>query len=132
MNSINLSGEILMGNTMRRVTKNGKEFIEFFLKVKRYTDPMAEKTYYDFIRCRAWGKTADYILINFATGDWMTLTGSYYIDKYGEKPTYWHYVSVAEAEGKRLTDIKPGITPKAKKKKEKREETPPDVSKIKW
>lgn len=119
-----------MGNTMRRITKNGKEFIEFILKVKRYT--VAEKTYYDFIRYWAWNRVADYILMNFATGDWLTLTGSYYIDKYGDKPTYWHYINVSEADGKRLTDIKPGPTPKEKKKKEKRQEIPPDVSKIRW
>lgn len=107
MNTISLCGTLWLGNTVKRKTKNNKTFIDFHLKVLRYVEAETNKSYYDFISCRAWGYVAVHILDHFKTGDVACVVGGYYIDKLmgaDGRYTYYHYVNVRLFEGQSINN----------------------------
>lgn len=78
MNQVSLTGRITHTPEVK-VTQSGKHVLDFTIAVRE----TAEIT--NFVKCRAWEKTAD-IINDYATkGSNLAITGSLKVDKYTDK-----------------------------------------------
>ena len=68
MNTVTLMGRIASDLELKR-TQNGKVMMSFMLAVSRQKDTT------DFIRCTAWGKSAEFISKYFTKGRMIALLG---------------------------------------------------------
>ena len=68
MNTVTLMGRIASDLELKR-TQNGKVMMSFMLAVSRQKDTT------DFIRCTAWGKSAEFISRYFTKGRMIALLG---------------------------------------------------------
>lgn len=68
MNTVTLMGRIASDLELKR-TQNGKVMMSFMLAVSRQKDTT------DFIRCTAWGKSAEFISRYFTKGSMIALLG---------------------------------------------------------
>lgn len=68
MNTVTLMGRIASDLELKR-TQNGKVMMSFMLAVSHQKDTT------DFIRCTAWGKSAEFISRYFAKGSMIALLG---------------------------------------------------------
>ena len=80
MNSICLIGNIC-NDLEIKTTQNGVEFLDFTVAVRR----QYKKDETDFIRCRAWQKTAAFVTGYFSKGKQIALTGQLRVDSYVDK-----------------------------------------------
>ena len=98
MNKIMLHGR-MADNAELKVNINGTEYCNFTIAVDRYMGKDKEKQA-DFIKCKAFSKTASLINTYFKKGKEIVADGSLHFDKYdkdGEKRTY-AYVTVEHVE----------------------------------
>lgn len=89
MNSVNLMGR-LCGDIELKTTQNGSICTNFSLAVDRYAN--GNKTT-DFIRCVAWGKTAENIGKFFHKGDMLAVSGSIKTGSYTDRNGAKHYTT---------------------------------------
>lgn len=84
MNSVNIMGRIATDLTLRPVRSSAGVVLNFRVAVDRYAGG-GKVT--DFIRCTAWGKTAERICTYLTKGNMIAITGSLttgdYIDRNG-------------------------------------------------
>ena len=84
MNSVNIMGRIATDLTLRPVRSSAGVVLNFRVAVDRYAGG-GKVT--DFIRCTAWGKTAEMICNYFAKGNMIAISGSLttgdYVDRKG-------------------------------------------------
>ena len=84
MNSVNIMGRIATDPTLRPVRSAAGVVTNFKVAIDRYA---SGKKFTDFIRCTAWGKTADMICNYFAKGNMIAISGSLttgdYVDRKG-------------------------------------------------
>ena len=82
MNSVNIMGRIATDLTLRPVRSSAGVVLNFRVAVDRYAGG-GKVT--DFIRCTAWGKTAERICTYLTKGNMIAITGSLttgeYIDR---------------------------------------------------
>lgn len=82
MNNVNIIGRIATDLTLRPVRSAAGVVTNFKVAIDRYA---SGKKFTDFIRCTAWGKTADMICNYFAKGNMIAISGSLttgeYIDR---------------------------------------------------
>ena len=82
MNSVNIMGRIATDLTLRPVRSSAGVVLNFRMAVDRYAGG-GKVT--DFIRCTAWGKTAERICTYLTKGNMIAITGSLttgeYIDR---------------------------------------------------
>lgn len=84
MNSVNIMGRIATDLTLRPVRSSAGVVLNFRVAVDRYAGG-GKVT--DFIRCTAWGKTAERICTYLTKGNMIAITGSLttgdYVDRNG-------------------------------------------------
>ena len=84
MNSVNIMGRIATDLTLRHVRSSAGVVLNFRVAVDRYAGG-GKVT--DFIRCTAWGKTAERICTYLTKGNMIAISGSLttgdYIDRNG-------------------------------------------------
>lgn len=80
MNKVILQGRLVANPEMRQ-TQNGKQVVNFTVAVNR---PF-QKDATDFIRCQAWGKTAETIAKYVAKGDGIIVEGSWETGSYKDQ-----------------------------------------------
>ncbi len=84
MNTVQLIGRLTKDPELR-FTQNGKEVLSFSLAVDRTYKGNDGKTEVDFIRCQAWGKTAENIAKFLSKGSRVAVVGSIQVRKYTDK-----------------------------------------------
>ena len=84
MNSVNIMGRIATDLTLRPVRSSASVVLNFRVAVDRYAGG-GKVT--DFIRCTAWGKTAERICTYLTKGNMIAISGSLttgdYVDRNG-------------------------------------------------
>ena len=84
MNSVNIMGRIATDLTLRPVRSSAGVVLNFRVAVDRYAG-VGKVT--DFIRCTAWGKTAERICTYLTKGNMIAISGSLttgdYVDRNG-------------------------------------------------
>lgn len=84
MNNVNIMGRIATDLTLRPVRSAAGVVTNFKVAIDRYA---SGKKFTDFIRCTAWGKTAEMICNYFAKGNMIAISGSLttgdYVDRKG-------------------------------------------------
>lgn len=80
LNQIMIAGR-LTSDPELKTTQNGKEFCDFQIAVNRPSSPGAESSA-DFIPCRAWSKTAQFISNYFKKGQAIFVQGRLNVSKY--------------------------------------------------
>lgn len=81
MNKVILMGRLTRDPEMR-TTQSGKSVVRFTLAVNRRFKDSSGNYPTDFINCRAWDKTAEFVARYFRKGDMMALVGSIQTSKY--------------------------------------------------
>lgn len=89
MNNVNLMGR-LCGEIELKRTQNGNVCTNFSLAVDRYAN--GNKTT-DFIRCVAWGKTAENISKFFHKGDMLAIQGNIRTGSFTDRNGSKHYTT---------------------------------------
>ncbi len=84
MNTVQLIGRLTKDPELR-FTQNGKEVLSFSLAVDRTYKGNDGKTEVDFIRCQAWGKTAENIAKFLSKSSRVAVVGSIQVRKYTDK-----------------------------------------------
>lgn len=84
MNKVVLMGR-LTADPELKTTQSGKSFVDFSLAVNRPKAKDATETTTDFIRCRAWQKTAEFICKYFSKGRLMAIGGHIQTGSYENK-----------------------------------------------
>lgn len=75
MNNVNLIGRIVKDAELR-YTQGGTAVASFTMAVQRkFKNKQTNEYESDFIRCQAWGKTAELIADKFKKGDGIGITG---------------------------------------------------------
>lgn len=125
MNTISLLGR-LTDTPELKTTQNGVSVTSFTLAVDRAYTPKGQEKQTDFINCKAWRNTADFVCNYFHKGQRMALTGSLqsraYTDKSGNNRVAFEVVAdnVFFADSKKeggeqapsnVTPIAPAQTP---------------------
>lgn len=84
MNNVNIMGRIATDLILRPVRSSAGVVVNFKVAVDRYSGGNKFK---DFIRCTAWGKTAERISNNLSKGNMIAINGSLttgdYVDRKG-------------------------------------------------
>lgn len=75
MNVVNLVGNLTKDPELQ-TTQNGTEYCNFILAVQRNFKNAQGEYEADFILCKAWRRTAEFVQKYFAKGSKMALTGS--------------------------------------------------------
>lgn len=82
MNTITIIGRLTKDPDVKTGRSSGKSFVKFTVAVDRkFKDAQGNKQT-DFLICKAFGKTADFIGTYFVKGSKIGLTGSMQIDTY--------------------------------------------------
>lgn len=82
MNTITIIGRLTKDPDVKTGRSSGKSFVKFTVAVDRkFKDAQGNKQT-DFLICKAFGKTADFIGTYFMKGSKIGLTGSMQIDTY--------------------------------------------------
>lgn len=82
MNTITIIGRLTKDPDVKTGRSSGKSFVKFTVAVDRkFKDAQGNKQT-DFLICKAFGKTADFIGTYFVKGSKIGLTGSMQIDSY--------------------------------------------------
>lgn len=85
MNTVTLMGRIASDLELKR-TQNGKVMMSFMLAVSRQKDTT------DFIRCTAWGKSAEFISRYFTKGRMIALLGYIHAGTYTDRDGNSKYI----------------------------------------
>lgn len=91
LNNVCLQGRITKDPELKE-TKNGKSVTSFSLAVDRSYAKPGEERQSDFIFCKAFGKTADFICKYFFKGDMMICSGELHTSYDKEKEKGYHEV----------------------------------------
>lgn len=84
MNKVVLMGR-LTADPELKTTQSGKSFVDFSLAVNRPKAKDATETVADFIRCRAWQKSAEFLCKYFGKGRLMAIGGHIQTGSYENK-----------------------------------------------
>lgn len=89
MNNVSLLGRIATDLELKR-TQNNKASLSFTIAVDRYSSGNKST---DFIRCTAWGKTAENIAKYFSKGSTIAVNGSIHTGNYTDKNGIKRYIT---------------------------------------
>lgn len=89
MNQVNILGRIATDLELRK-TQSGTDCVKFIVAVDRYS---GGKKSADFIRCVAWGKTADNIVKFFSKGSSIAISGNIKTGSFTDKNGTKHYTT---------------------------------------
>ena len=91
MNTVSLMGRIA-NDLELKTSKNGKTMMTFIIAVNR------AKGEADFIRCNAWGKTAEFIKNYFSKGSMIAILGNIHAGNYTDNNGNTRYIMNINAE----------------------------------
>lgn len=91
MNTVSLMGRIA-NDLELKTSKNGKTMMTFIIAVNR------AKGEADFIRCNAWGKTAEFIKSYFSKGSMIAILGNIHAGNYTDNNGNTRYIMNINAE----------------------------------
>lgn len=86
-------------------TQNKKAFTQFILAVNRISNENANKTA-DFIRCQAWGKTAENLVKFMRKGSQIALTGTIRTSSYDKNGRICYSTDIVANEIQFLDSVK--------------------------
>ena len=84
LNNITLVGRIVKDPELKQ-TQNGVAYLNFAIAVERDYAGADGNRITDFLDCKAWKGTAEFIAKWFKKGSWIGLTGSMQTDSYTDK-----------------------------------------------
>lgn len=121
MNTITIIGRLTKDPDVKTGRSSGKSFVKFTVAVDRkFKDAQGNKQT-DFLICKAFGKTADFIGTYFVKGSKIGLTGSMQIDTYTaqdgteQKETYILVNDVEFVDSKSTSAPAPSVQGSSKK-----------------
>lgn len=99
MNSVTLMGRLTSEPELKR-TQSGKTMLSFTLAVSRQKDNT------DFIRCTAWGKSAEFIQKYFTKGSMIAVLGNIRAGNYTDRDGNTRYIMNVSVEKAFFTGAK--------------------------
>ena len=81
MNNVSLLGRIATDLELKR-TQNNNSYVRFSVDVDKFSNGNKNT---DFIRCTAWGKTAENIVKYFSKGSLIAISGSIHTNTYTDR-----------------------------------------------
>lgn len=121
MNTITIIGRLTKDPDVKTGRSSGKSFVKFTVAVDRkFKDAQGNKQT-DFLICKAFGKTADFIGTYFVKGSKIGLTGSMQVDTYTaqdgteQKETYILVNDVEFVDSKSTSAPAPSVQGSSKK-----------------
>ncbi len=104
MNKVVLMGR-LTADPELKTTQSGKSFVDFSLAVNRPKAKDATETIADFIRCRAWQKSAEFLCKYFGKGRLVAVSGRIETSSY-EKDGQKRFSTIVVVDGIHFTGDK--------------------------
>lgn len=101
MNKVVLMGR-LTADPELKTTQSGKSFVDFSLAVNRPKAKDATETIADFIRCRAWQKSAEFLCKYFGKGRLVAVSGRIETSSY-EKDGQKRFSTIVVVDGIHFT-----------------------------
>lgn len=104
MNKVVLMGRLTADRELK-TTQSGKSFVDFSLAVNRPKAKDATETVADFIRCRAWQKSAEFLCKYFGKGRLVAVSGRIETSSY-EKDGQKRFSTIVVVDGIHFTGDK--------------------------